>query len=112
MKAVVEYSGSSNAAQGLGNAGGSDPTIGAMMNAALYTTFAIFGYFGGLLFNIFGNRILLFFGGLTYMGYSVGVYAWGLNSSLGWLGMPLKGLAHTYFSVRTAAVWYLALCTT
>jgi hypothetical protein len=75
-------------AQGLGNAGGSDPTIGAFMNAALYSTFAIFGYFGGLLFNLFGNRLLLFFGGLTYMGYSVGVYAWGQNSSLGWLGMP------------------------
>ena len=81
-----------NAMQGLGNAGGSDPTIGAFMNAALYACFAIFGYFGGLLFNTFGNRIMVFFGGLTYMGYAVGVYLWGQNESLGWLAITLSAL--------------------
>lgn len=81
-----------NAMQGLGNAGGSDPTIGAIMNACLYAFFAIFGYFGGLLFNVFGNRLLLFLGGLTYCGYAIGVYVWGVNASMGWFAILMSSL--------------------
>ena len=51
-----------NSLTGLGDAGGSDPQVASAMNATLYGVFAIFGFFGGSLYNIFGARLLLFFG--------------------------------------------------
>lgn len=58
-----------------------------MTPAALYATFAIFGYAGGLFFNIFGNRILMGVGGMTYVFYVVCQYAAAKNSSLAWLAI-------------------------
>ncbi|KNC86232.1 hypothetical protein SARC_01607 [Sphaeroforma arctica JP610] len=55
-----------NAMQGLGNAGGSDPAVSAAMNAALYGAFTVFGYFGGLLFNLLGNKLLMVLDGGEY----------------------------------------------
>eukprot|EP00124_Ichthyophonus_hoferi_P000460 Ihof_evm12s17 gene=Ihof_evmTU12s17 len=63
-----------NALTGLGGAGSSNPTVANDANTALYSTFAVFGYFGGLFFNIFGNRILMGGGGLTYCFYAVCQY--------------------------------------
>ncbi|KNC74049.1 hypothetical protein SARC_13393, partial [Sphaeroforma arctica JP610] len=70
-----------NAMQGLGNAGGSDPAVSAAMNAALYGAFTVFGYFGGLLFNLLGNKLLMVLGGLTYCFYAISVYLWGEDES-------------------------------
>ncbi|KAI9203160.1 major facilitator superfamily domain-containing protein [Polychytrium aggregatum] len=58
-----------NAVNNLGAGGGTDPTTGSNANAALYTTFAIFGLFGGAINNILGPRIQMFIGGLTYSLY-------------------------------------------
>ncbi|KAI9203134.1 major facilitator superfamily domain-containing protein [Polychytrium aggregatum] len=58
-----------NAVNSLGAGGGTDPTTGNNANAALYTTFAIFGLFGGAVNNILGPRIQMFVGGLTYSLY-------------------------------------------
>lgn len=67
-----------NALAGLGNAGADNPTAANRANTALYACFAVFGYFGGAVFNICGrhaNRILMFLGGLTYASYAGGMYA-------------------------------------
>lgn len=67
-----------NALAGLGNAGADNPTAANRANTSLYACFAIFGYFGGAVFNMCGrhaNRILMFAGGLTYASYAGGMYA-------------------------------------
>lgn len=60
-----------NAMQGLGNAGGSDPSVAATMNATLYATFSIFGVLSGSMFNLLGTKILMSFGALTYAFYAI-----------------------------------------
>eukprot|EP00121_Abeoforma_whisleri_P014736 Awhi_evm1s13593 len=83
-----------NALQGLGNAGG-DPnntSVAAAMNLTLYLFFALFGVFGGFLFNVFGNKILLSFGGITYCFYAISVYLWGINENLAPLAIVSSGL--------------------
>lgn len=90
-----------NAMQGLGGAGGDDPNVANAMNVALYTTFAVFGVFGGMLFNLFGNRGLLCFGGLTYVGYAVGVYLWGTDESFA----PVAIFAAAMLGLGAACLW-------
>ncbi|EZG61407.1 putative major facilitator family transporter [Gregarina niphandrodes] len=63
-----------NALSGLGAAGSNDPKYANQANCALYACFAVFGYFGGVFFNLMGNRILLCAGGLTYCLYALGMY--------------------------------------
>lgn len=91
-----------NALQGLGNAGGSDPSVSSTMNACLYGTFAICGCLGGFFFNLVGPRPLLGFGALTYAGYCVGVYLWGqVDESLSWLAI----LTATLLGVGAGFLW-------
>eukprot|EP01134_Creolimax_fragrantissima_P005037 CFRG5037T1 len=80
-----------NALQGLGGAGQDNAQVSAAMNAALYGFFTIFGCFGGFFFNILGNKILLFFGGLTYAFYSLSVFLYGNDSS--YAGMAIASSA-------------------
>ncbi|KNC78244.1 hypothetical protein SARC_09319 [Sphaeroforma arctica JP610] len=90
-----------NAMQGLGNAGGSDPAVSAAMNAALNGTFAIAGYFGGLLFNLFGNKLLMVLGGLTYCFYSISVYLWRQDDK--YVGMAIA--ASSILGVGAGMLW-------
>eukprot|EP00124_Ichthyophonus_hoferi_P005120 Ihof_evm3s672 gene=Ihof_evmTU3s672 len=63
-----------NALTGLGNAGSNNPTVANDANTALYASFSVFGYFGGLFFNLFGNRVLMGVGGLAYCFYAICQY--------------------------------------
>lgn len=76
-----------NALSGLGKAGGSNAQAANAAHAALYGCFALFGYFGGALFPIFGGRILMFVGGLTYACYAAGIFLAGNVAGLGWLAI-------------------------
>ena len=60
MAGIIAFKGPGlfNALQGLGNAGGSDPTVAATMNATLYATFSIFGILLGSLFNLLGEFLV------------------------------------------------------
>lgn len=60
-----------NGLTGLGAAGSDDPHVANLSNALLYIAFGIFGFFGGAMFNIFGNRVLFFVGGVSYVLYTV-----------------------------------------
>ena len=80
-----------NSLTGLGDAGGSDPTVASAMNATLYAVFAVCGFFGGTMYNIFGARILLCGGGLTYGLYSFGTFAWGAWG-VSWFAILMAGL--------------------
>ena len=61
------------------------------MNATLYCVFAVTGFFGGSLYNIFGARWLLFLGGLAYCAYAFGAYAWGTWGA-SWLAISTAAL--------------------
>ena len=81
-----------NALSGLGGAGQHDSTSSAGANAALYGTFAIFGYLGGAFFALFGARVLMSLGGLTYALYALAAYYSGTDSELNWLFILAGGL--------------------
>jgi len=60
-----------NALGGMGGGGKTDPTLADNMNTALYSTFAVFGFFGGTFVNRLGVRLTLAFGGIGYCIYAV-----------------------------------------
>lgn len=60
-----------NALGGLGGGGKSDPTLADNMNIALYSTFAVVGFFAGTFVNKLGVKITLSFGGLGYCIYAI-----------------------------------------
>ncbi|XMA16626.1 hypothetical protein WAI453_009417 [Rhynchosporium graminicola] len=60
-----------NALGGLGGGGRKDATLADNMNIALYSTFAIFGFFGGTIVNKLGVKLTLAFGGIGYCIYAV-----------------------------------------
>lgn len=59
-----------NALGGLGGGGQVDATAQNDANTALYSTFAVVGFFSGTLANMLGVRITLAFGGLGYCIYA------------------------------------------
>ncbi|ODV97549.1 hypothetical protein PACTADRAFT_83019 [Pachysolen tannophilus NRRL Y-2460] len=59
-----------NALSGIGGAGLSDVSLADNANVALYSTFATFGFFSGVICNTIGARACLAFGGLGYALYS------------------------------------------
>jgi hypothetical protein len=69
-----------NALTGLGNAGG-DSNAASFVNFCLYSSFAIFGYTGGLFFNYLGPRLLMGTGALTYALYATFAYLAGVSGS-------------------------------
>jgi hypothetical protein len=88
--------------QGLGNAGGSDPSVAATMNATLYATFSIFGVLSGSLFNLLGTKILMSFGALTYAFYAISVYLWGqVDESYA----PMAVAAAAILGIGAACLW-------
>lgn len=80
-----------NALAGLGDAGGSNPSVASAMNAVLSGVFAIVGFFGGTVYNLLGAKPLLCFGGLSYAGYAFGVFAWGQWGVI-WLAILMAGV--------------------
>ena len=90
-----------NALQGLGGAGQHDSTASAGANAALYATFAVFGYLGGAFFALFGARVLMALGGLTYAFYAAASYISGVYEGLGWLYI----IAGALLGVGASWIW-------
>jgi MFS family permease len=90
-----------NALTGLGGAGSNNPSTNAASNAILYAFFAIFGYFGGAFFNLFGPRVLMALGGLTYAFYSGAKYLEGQYPSLNWLFLVSGGV----LGIGAAFLW-------
>jgi len=64
-----------NALGGLGGGGKTDATLADNMNTALYSTFAVFGFFGGTFVNKLGVKGTLAFGGLGYCIYAISLLA-------------------------------------
>ncbi|KAF4627075.1 hypothetical protein G7Y89_g11084 [Cudoniella acicularis] len=62
-----------NALSGLGGGGraADDQTLADNMNTALYSTFAVFGFFGGTFVNKLGIKTTLAFGGIGYCIYAI-----------------------------------------
>jgi len=60
-----------NALGGMGGGGKTDATTADNMNTALYSTFAVFGFFGGTIVNRIGVRWTLAFGGIGYCIYAI-----------------------------------------
>ncbi|KYK56379.1 hypothetical protein DCS_03379 [Drechmeria coniospora] len=60
-----------NALGGLGGGGKADATLANNMNTALYSTFAVFGFFGGTFVNKLGVKWTLSFGGVGYCIYAI-----------------------------------------
>jgi len=60
-----------NALGGLGGGGKTNATLADNMNTALYSTFAVFGFFGGTFVNKLGVKVTLAFGGIGYCIYAI-----------------------------------------
>lgn len=60
-----------NALSGLGAGGGTDPRAADDANIALYSTFAVVGFFAGTFANKLGIKASLSFGGLGYCVYCI-----------------------------------------
>ncbi|KAH8804745.1 DUF895 domain membrane protein [Xylogone sp. PMI_703] len=60
-----------NALSGLGGGGKTSTHTADSMNTALYSTFAVFGFFGGTFVNKLGVKATLAFGGLGYCIYAI-----------------------------------------
>ncbi|KAJ5914081.1 hypothetical protein N7504_002964 [Penicillium tannophilum] len=60
-----------NALGGLGGGGKTDNTLADNMNTALYSTFAVIGFFAGTFVNRIGVRLALSFGGIGYCIYAI-----------------------------------------
>lgn len=71
-----------NALGGMGGGGKTDPTLADNMNTALYSTFAVFGFFGGTFVNRLGVRLTLAFGGIGYCIYAISLLA-SVHASVG-----------------------------
>ncbi|KAH7131100.1 major facilitator superfamily domain-containing protein [Dactylonectria macrodidyma] len=60
-----------NALGGMGGGGKADATLADNMNTALYSAFAVFGFFGGTFVNRLGVKLTLAFGGIGYGLYAI-----------------------------------------
>ena len=58
-----------NALTGMGGGGNVDPHAADNANTALYSTFAVIGFFAGTFTNVLGVKLTLSFGGLGYCVY-------------------------------------------
>jgi MFS family permease len=60
-----------NALNGMGGGGKADPSVADHMNTALYSTFAVVGFFAGTFVNRLGVKLTLAFGGIGYCIYAI-----------------------------------------
>ncbi|KAE8350589.1 major facilitator superfamily domain-containing protein [Aspergillus coremiiformis] len=74
-----------NAVSGLGGGGQVDPTDVNKANTALYSTFAVVGFFAGSVANRIGLRLTLSLGGFGYFLYVASLLSYNHNSNAGFL---------------------------
>ncbi|KAF9261909.1 MFS general substrate transporter [Marasmius fiardii PR-910] len=72
-----------NALTGLGAGGQVDSTTSANANAALYSTFAVFGFFGGSINNKLGSKVTLLLGSMGYCLYIGSFLAMNIHPNAG-----------------------------
>jgi len=72
-----------NALNGMGGGGQLDPTANNRANTALYSTFAVVGFFAGTFTNKLGIRTALSFGGVGYSIYVASYLCYNHTQSLG-----------------------------
>ncbi|KAL1861897.1 hypothetical protein Plec18167_001316 [Paecilomyces lecythidis] len=74
-----------NAVNGLGGAGQLDTTAVSDSNTALYSTFAVVGFFAGSIANRIGLKLTLSFGGFGYFLYVAALLSYNHNQNVGFL---------------------------
>jgi MFS family permease len=74
-----------NALNGLGGAGQLNPHDVNDSNTALYSTFAVVGFFAGTIANRVGLKLTLSFGGFGYFLYSASLLSYNRNLNVGFL---------------------------
>ncbi|KAJ5884087.1 UNC93-like protein [Penicillium subrubescens] len=74
-----------NAVTGLGGGGQVNPTDVNNANTALYSTFAVVGFFAGSIANRIGLRITLSLGGFGYFLYTAALLSYNINQNAGFL---------------------------
>ncbi|KAH8433623.1 unc-93 family MFS transporter [Aspergillus melleus] len=74
-----------NAVSGLGGGGQVDPTDVSNANTALYSTFAVVGFFAGSIANRIGLRLTLSLGGFGYFLYVASLLSYNHNANAGFL---------------------------
>jgi MFS family permease len=72
-----------NALNGMGGGGQLDPTANNRANTALYSTFAVIGFFAGTFTNVLGIRTALSFGGIGYSVYVASYLCYNHTQNLG-----------------------------
>ena len=72
-----------NALNGMGGGGQLDPTANNRANTALYSTFAVVGFFAGTFTNKLGIRTALSFGGVGYSVYVASYLCYNHTANLG-----------------------------
>ncbi|KAF2025271.1 MFS general substrate transporter [Setomelanomma holmii] len=72
-----------NALNGMGGGGQLDPTANNRANTALYSTFAVIGFFAGTFTNKLGIRTALSFGGIGYSVYVASYLSYNHTQNLG-----------------------------
>jgi MFS family permease len=72
-----------NALNGMGGGGQLDPTANNKANTALYSTFAVVGFFAGTFTNKLGIRTALSFGGIGYSVYVASYLSYNHTQNLG-----------------------------
>jgi MFS family permease len=72
-----------NALNGMGGGGQLDPTANNRANTALYSTFAVVGFFAGTFTNKLGIRTALSFGGVGYSVYVASYLSYNHTKNLG-----------------------------
>lgn len=74
-----------NSLTGLGGGGQVDPTIQDHASVALYSTFAVVGFFAGTIANRLGLRLTLAMGGVGYCIYSASFLSYNMNQNEGFV---------------------------
>ncbi|PGH18722.1 hypothetical protein AJ80_04375 [Polytolypa hystricis UAMH7299] len=74
-----------NAVTGLGGAGQLETRDVSKANTALYSTFAVVGFFAGSVANRIGLRLTLFIGGFGYFLYVASILSYNHNQNVGFL---------------------------
>ncbi|KAL6812611.1 DUF895 domain membrane protein [Trichoderma camerunense] len=89
-----------NALGGLGGGGRASATLADNMNTALYSAFAVFGFFGGTIVNKLGVKWTLAFGGIGY-----GIYTISLLVSLHKTEQGFSIFAGTFLGICAGLLW-------
>jgi len=89
-----------NALGGMGGGGKADHTLADNMNTALYSTFAVFGFFGGTFVNKLGVKLTLAFGGIGYCIYAISLLA-SIHAYVG----PFNIIAGALLGICAGLLW-------